>query len=648
MTYARRSFFLAAGIFSAAAALAIFFSCSQEPWFVDYPLPFQRADRLFDIGIVDANGDNRLDIYTSNHHFRQVLLLADGHGGYHDVLSAWGLDQSPAFPHAELSFSEPVVDRPGVYIYWIGTQFVIRAHELEDPAKWRGSMQVNDPIKLIKNEGFKRVAKHDQETSVSPTTIQFAPSTNAYLRLNPGGQGLPITFRFEQGANPSEIFVGLAKVSPRSQAFSLAMKDRHAMAWADYNNDGLLDIFIDRGALGGALRAYPEYIRSKIEDELLVSATPGRFVDVAQKAGIHKEDCSGRHARWLDINGDGLLDLFVNCYDRKHVKGSYPKQLYVQGRDGVLHDEAIAMGLGLPGRQLGSFSFFDLDDDGGLDLLTFEDEGLFLYRNKDGHFVREDVLTRSSKGFEPIGHSERNFFDGKVSVADFDADGDLDAFSASNRGNVLMVDRRGRLVAVNPEDVGLPATSLTANWVDYDNDGLPDLHLVPQGLFRQNKDHTFEREGLLDFPADQYHAAICSWFDMDNDGRIDVLMALNRNPNFRHWWQFSRKKSGPSSSFDIVALRNVGTTNHWLQLALVGKTGNRQAIGARVVVVTPEGSQAQEVGASEGSFWSQGHYRLYFGLGPHAKVNEIRIRWPDGHQQELKDVAADRLLSVQE
>ena len=76
-------------------------------WFVEYPFPLAETHRLFDIGIVDANGDDFLDVYTSNHHFRQALLIGDAEGDFTDVLSEWGLDQSREFPLAELSFTPP-------------------------------------------------------------------------------------------------------------------------------------------------------------------------------------------------------------------------------------------------------------------------------------------------------------------------------------------------------------------------------------------------------------------------------------------------------------------------------------------------------------------------------------------------------------
>ena len=445
------------------------------------------------------------------------------------------------FPLAELSYTAPIIDKSGIYIYWIGTQFVIRAHKLSESDKWSGSMRVNDPVDIIKNEGFS-IQKKDQTSAAAETVIKFSPNSNGFLRMRPGGQGLPITFQFSDSISAKQIYVGLGKVSPRTNTFSLAMKDRHALAWADYNGDGVLDVFINRGALSGTLRIHSEEIQRRSEDELLVSRDEGKFTDIASEIGIEKKGCSGRHASWLDFNHDDLLDLFVNCYDREHVEGTYPKQLYRQDANGLLHDVAQQVGLGLPDQQIGSFAWFDVDDDGDPDLLAFQDEGFFLYRNQDGRFAQEIILRRSSAGIEKIGYSEKNYYDGKISIADYDADGDIDAFfSASKRGNMLLVNQGGKFSPVDPALVGLPVSSVTANWVDYDNDGLPDLHFVPDGLFRQQKDHKFKRTKLLEFHPEQYHAAVCNWFDLDNDGRLDVLMALNDNPSFKHWWQFSKE-----------------------------------------------------------------------------------------------------------
>jgi hypothetical protein len=632
------------GLIAVAVAAGVLLVADRR--FVAWPMPSLTLDRLFDVGIVDANGDDRLDVFTTNHHFRQSLLIADGNGGYRDVVAPWGLDQSKDFPMAELSFTGPVMDRPGVYVFWLGTDLLIQGHEIEGAARWNGEIRVNDPVKVMRTEAVSAQV-HDAGSLADETVIRFAATGNGSLRLRPDGQGLPITFQFDEAQRLDRIFVGRGKVSPKTRSFVLAMLDRHSMVWADYNGDGTLDFFTNRGALGGTLRARSEVNRRAFRDELFVSEGEGRFTEMAARLGIEKKGCSGRHARWVDLDRDGRLDLFVNCYERGNVEGSYPKQLWRQDESGRFRDIADEIGLGLPDQQIGGFAWLDAEGDGDVDLIAFQHEGLFLYRNMEGRFVKQVILPRIVDSAIKVGRTSDNEweYDGKLSVADFDSDGDVDVFSASKRGNLLLRNDGDRFVVVDPVSLGLPPTSLVANWVDYDNDGLPDLHFVPQGLYRQEQPRRFERTGLLVLDAEQFDAAIVNWFDRDSDGRLDVLLALHEKHGFKHWWEFSETPRSVAI-WDPQTFRNTGPSGHWLQVRVEGSRGNPQAIGAVVTVSTPSGRQSQEVGSTDGSFFSQGHYRLYYGLGAASRASEVSVRWPDGRTRTLKDVEGDRLLVV--
>jgi len=361
----------------AGAMFAARFLGAPESRFVDWPLPQVTMDRLFDIGIVDANGDDLLDVYTSNHHFRQSLLVAERNGEYRDAIAPWGLDQSKDFPLAELSFTGPTMDRPGLYVFWLGTDVLVQAHELDAGAVWRGEIRMLDPVKIMKADGVA-VELRNAESKADESVISFTGVGNALLRMRPGGQGLPITFRFDDPVRTNQVYVGRGKVLPKTRTFVLAMLDRHAMAWADYNGDGVLDFFTNRGGLGGTLPARDEAVRRNYRDELFLSEGDARFAEVAPRIGIEKKGCSGRHARWLDLDRDGRLELFVNCYERGNVEGRYPKQVWRADESGRMHDVAEEVGLGLPDQQIGSFSWFDVDGDVDVDLVAFQHEGLFL------------------------------------------------------------------------------------------------------------------------------------------------------------------------------------------------------------------------------------------------------------------------------
>jgi len=183
---------------------------------------------------------------------------------------------------------------------------------------------------------------------------------------------------------------------------------------------------------------------------------------------------------------------------------------------------------------------------------------------------------------------------------------------------------------------------------DLDNDGLPDIFFTtgmvypevepyepespfrtPSVVFRNLGGGKFEE--LLDQagPAmKEVHSSRGAAFgDFDNDGDIDVLlMNINEPPSL---------------------LRNdLSGGHHWLKVLLEGVESNRSAIGATVVVAYGDRKQAQAV-LAQSSYLSVNDRRLHFGLGIETNA-AIEIRWPNGRQEKIEDVAADQLVVVRE
>jgi hypothetical protein len=630
--------------------------------FVEYPIPFKATQLLMDIGVADANGDDWLDIFTTNHNYRQDLLIADGKGGYHDMLSTWGLDQDKVFPGFEINLTLPEIDKPGVYMYWKGRRiFTIRTHKIKELGRLRAKLRSYTPFNKYDGSGFvvePPVNLAGPDSKLPDTEMGLSSETDGELDIEIETPGTPITVQLEGSTVPlTAVYIGLQKVSPHAKEFDLTFQDRHGMAWADYNDDGLLDIFITRGALSGQLRLLPPPLESTFADELIVSEGLGRYRNIVREVGIEKHDCSGRKVNWVDFNRDGLLDLFINCQNRENpnVSGKFPKQLWRQNPDKHFVDVAAEVGLEIPDDEVIDFVWFDADNDGYIDLLTNEETGFYLYRNHGGKYFTREFIGRGKFARADIpqlkGIAEEYWFvDGKLAVADFRGNGSFDVFCASKHGNTLLLnDGKGRFSIVDPTTVGLPGESATASWVDFANEGRTGFYAVPQGLFRQRPDHSFEATGLLTLPPQKYMAAIANWADFTNDGRRDLLLARLENFAFWRWWEKIGKNSENRFSWNLQVYRNViDNGNHWLEVRLVGKPGNPQAIGARVKLRTADGQQTQQVGLNDGAFFSQGHYRLYFGLGPHAKADRMEVRWPDGTVQELADVEGDRLQVIKE
>ena len=603
------------------------------------PRPLQINDYgLHDLGVVDANNDGFLDIFTSNHSGEQSLLLNNGSGGFREAYSDWNMDQDIRFPGLAVYPREPEPDKPGIYINWVGPDVVVRLHALEKQTPVKGSIEVFTSVHIMSQQD---VAVEVASTKVNPeldsSTVTFTGQGSGFFVFRPFNHALPFNFKFNTAVAPGSVFVGRKKASPPSLDFNFQLRDRHGMAWADFNNDEKIDVFITRGGERNTMSKMP----IPFWDELLVGGN-GCLEDIGAAAGLAKKGCPGRQAAWVDFDGDNLLDIYVVC---GRGDNPHPNMLFKQTPEGKFVDVAAQVGLDID--RNGIFVWLDADRDGRMDLFWVDVSGVFLYRNRNNTFEPTRIETR-----QPLSGRV------KLSVADFDNDGDLDLFLTAYPHNRLFVNNGGHFTEVEPQSLGLPQKCSTANWVDFNNDGLLDLHTLPQGLYLQTEPGRFSlqpRTGvkIARYTPFQMVGARASWFDMDNDGSRDAVWSTEwAQKKSRLWNLYSRifdkaKRFGGLDAFwETSLLRNAGNDNHWLQVELTGPAGNRPAIGAFITLETASGVQGQQVGVAEGSHFSQGHYRLYFGLGAEKEISSLRIDWPDGATSRVVVPGVDRLLKI--
>jgi len=441
----------------------------------------------------------------------------------------------------------------------------------------------------------------------------------------------------------------------------------HNVGWAsgvcvgDYNNDGWEDLFCT--AWG--------------QNKLYRNNGNGTFTDVTKSAGLLNSEVRwGAGCSFLDYDRDGHLDLFVSNYvqfDLEHVpspgrganctfesipvncgpRGLPPgyHSLYHNNGDGTFTDVSRSAGISRNNQSYGlTVVTADLDEDGWPDILVACDStpSLLYLNNHDGAF-REAGLERgvafSDDGSEQAGMG--------LGIGDYDLDGHTDfvkthftgdangLFRNDGKGYFSDVTRAARLA------VETRFTCWGAGMYDLDNDGYPDIFLVsgsvypevgkefskypdrcPRLIFRNLGDKVFEE--LMDAGpgvASAHSSRGCAFGDFDNDGDMDVLIVnLNESPSL---------------------LRNdCITSNHWLKVKLVGVKSNRSAIGAKVMARYGKHTQLQER-LSQSSFLSSNDPRLHFGLGAERSADLV-IVWPNGLREELKGVAADRLITVEE
>jgi hypothetical protein len=157
---------------------------------------------------------------------------------------------------------------------------------------------------------------------------------------------------------------------------------------------------------------------------------------------------------------------------------------------------------------------------------------------------------------------------------------------------------------------------------------------TPNGLFHNNRDGTFTQI-LTGSPVwDGGRRVTPSWIDYDNDGFLDLFIAV-----------------GDAVPERNLLYRNNGNTNHWLNVKLDGRASNRSGIGAKVRAhATINGQtfwQMREI-SCENAFAGQNGLLAHFGLGDATNVTTLRIEWPSGIVQELPNVAANQFLKVVE
>ncbi len=442
------------------------------------------------------------------------------------------------------------------------------------------------------------------------------------------------------------------------------------VAVGDYDNDGWADVFI-----------------TTVGDNRLFHNDQGVFREVTAEAGVQGATGDwGTSAAFLDYDNDGDLDLFVANYVRwspdidfeidfkltgigraygppTTFAGSHPYLYRNDGDKGFTNVSAEAgvqvdnPATGQPmGKALG-LGIMDVDGDGWLDILVANDTVQnFLFHNRgDGSF--EDMGVMYGVAFDRNGAATGAM---GVDGAHFRNDGDL-GFAVGNFANemtslyVTQAETTPLADESIVEGIGPPSrAALTFGlfFFDYDLDGRLDLfqangHLETEINVVQASQHYAQPAQLFwncgPDCASSFLAAPAqdsgdlgtplvgrgaAYADIDGDGDLDILVTQNgRRP---------------------MLLRNdQALGHHWLRVQLVGAEVNLDAIGAWIELTAGGVTQRRQVMPTR-SYISQVELPVTFGLGKADKVDGLRVRWPDGSTQEIKDVTVDSLLVIEQ
>jgi len=392
----------------------------------------------------------------------------------------------------------------------------------------------------------------------------YAPAPNSLYRNNGDG-----TF--------TEIAKAAGVDDPNGAGFCATV--------ADFNLDGLLDIYVANGPLGvGATNV------------LFINQGNGTFRERAREAGVADSrrsigTCAG------DYNNDGYPDLYV-----VNVQGN---ALYRNNRDGTFTNVTAEAGVEQPVGTAYVCWFFDYNNDGWQDLFVSS-------WNSYQDFLENKITGKSKgKGFHSV---------------------------------VYRNNQNGTFTDVSTE-AGLTRClgTMGANYGDFDNNGFPDVYLgnggpdmfrlEPDALFMNRGDGTFveatEKAGLGDLGKTHGTSVV----DFDGDGWLDLYLPIGGN--------------FPGDQWRNALYHNRGGSNHALSVRLIGTHCNRDAIGARVNIRLPQSRQYQEASRGVG-FGASNAPELHFGLGQETQVLELEVAWPKGKVERFQKIKADNKITITE
>jgi hypothetical protein len=431
------------------------------------------------------------------------------------------------------------------------------------------------------------------------------------------------------------------------------------VATGDYNNDGCIDLYVT--TLG--------------RNQLFRNNCDGTFTDVSKESGTDDSGWSSS-AAFVDYDRDGWLDLFVGhylgyspegniqCYSVNgrpdycppHVYSAQPSHLFHNNRDGTFTDATAAAGMSTEfGPALG-VSTADFNGDGWIDIYVTNDgqQNQMWINQHDGTFKNTALFSGTALSAEGQAKSSMG-----VDAGDFDNDGDEDLFvtELTGQGSELYVnDGAGIFVEQGARSglrfASLPFTGFGTAWFDFDNDGWLDILTVNgavtsvEELVRANdpfplrqRKQLFRNVGGGRFEdvtksagAIFQKAAVgrgAAFGDIDNDGDVDVLVG---NDN------------GPAQ----LLINEIGSRNQWVGLRLVGGSGLRDMLGARVGIVRADGSVIWRRARADGSYASANDPRVLIGLAQSPNISRARVIWPDGRIEEWADVPVNRYTTLKE
>lgn len=403
----------------------------------------------------------------------------------------------------------------------------------------------------------------------------------------------------EEGRHPNSLLQNDGRGRFLDVTFDAGLGDQRyptqAAAWADYDHDGDLDLYVgNEGGPGG----FPS--------QLFRNNGDGTFVDVAGAAGVENFRFT-KGVTWGDYDGDGDPDLYVSNWPG-------PNRLYRNNGNGTFADVAPELGVTEPIESFATW-FWDFDNDGALDLYVSN----FPFRY-DAGLSNLSVVVASYLGAPRMVEGPR-------------------LYRGDGRGGFHEVSEAMGLTRIN-----MP---MGANFGDLDGDGFLDFYLgtgypnydglIPNLLYKNLQGQRFADVTMAAGVGHLQKGHGVVFADLDNDGDLDL---------FEQMGGFY-----PDDGFRNVLYANPGSEARWLRIRLVGTRSNRAGVGARLRLrLTRDGEVSdvyRQVGMGAG--FGSAPLEQHIGLGAATTLVALEVHWPaSGTTQIFPNVPLDAAIEITE
>ncbi len=370
------------------------------------------------------------------------------------------------------------------------------------------------------------------------------------------------------------------------EAGLLSMFPTQTAAWADFNNDGWLDVFIGNESFIPPGVSNRESLKRTHKTEFYINQGDGTFKNMAEESGLDfVKMVKGVVA--FDANNDNLLDLYLSVNQGENV-------FLINKGDLEFEDVTAKLDMAYP---IESFPVgaFDYNNDGFEDLLVAG------YSSTDkplSHEYMVDLMGKEAQAALPI------------------------LYKNNGDGTFSDVTEEARL--------NHSIYAMGFNYGDLNNDGYLDLYfgtgdpnfesIIPNRMFLNIDGQYFEEVTFTGGFSNIQKGHGISWGDIDNDGDDDIYITL-----------------GGAHEGDIYQnqlLMNPQLNGNWINITLEGRESNRAAIGTKVHLITSLGKHIYRT-VSQGASFGANSYRLKIGLDNADEVEKLEIIWPTTDKKQL-------------